>query len=43
MIQQEVPVDEETFKILRYLSGMGWWAILAVILIIVVLYKKFKK
>ena len=43
MIQNDIPVDEETYTIFRYLSGMGFWLILAVILIVVVLYKKFRK
>ncbi len=43
MLQNDIPVEEETYTIFRYLSGMGFWLILAVILIVVVLYKKFKK
>lgn len=43
ILQTEVPVDEDTFTIFKYLSGMGLWLILALILIVVVLYKKFRK
>jgi uncharacterized membrane protein YukC len=43
MMQHQVPVEEETYTIFRYLSGMGWWAILAVALIAVFIYYKFKK
>lgn len=40
---KEVPVNEDTFEILTFLSGMGFWLLLAIVLIAVVLYKKFKK
>lgn len=43
MIQSQVPVEEETYMIFRYLSGMGWWAILAIALIGVFIYYKIKK
>lgn len=43
MMQDEVPVSEETFDILRFLSGYGFWLLLAVLLIVVVLIKKFRK
>ena len=43
MIQNDVPVSEETYTIFSFLSGMGLWLILALALIGVVLYKKFKK
>lgn len=43
MIQQDVPVSEDTYNILSFLSGMGLWLILAVVLIGVVIYKKVKK
>lgn len=43
MVQDDIPVNEETYTIFRYLSGMGFWLLLAVALIAVVLYKKFKK
>ena len=43
MSQTEVPVSEETFDILRFLSGYGFWMLLAIALVAVVLYKKFKK
>ena len=43
MVQHEVPVSEETYTIFSFLSGMGMWLILAVALIGVVLWKKFKK
>lgn len=43
MIQNQVPVEEETYTIFRYLSGMGLWAILAVVLIAVFIYYKIKK
>lgn len=43
MVQDDIPVNEDTYTIFRYLSGMGFWLILAIALIAVVLYKKFKK
>jgi hypothetical protein len=36
-------MGENTWEFLSFLSGMGFWLILAIILIAVVLYKKFKK
>jgi len=39
----DTPVNEDAFEILTFLSGMGFWLILAVVLVAVVLYKKFKK
>lgn len=43
MVQNDVPVSEETYTIFSFLSGMGFWLLLAVALIVVVLYKKFRK
>ncbi len=43
MVQNDIPVSEETYNIFSFLSGMGLWIILAVALVGVVLYKKFKK
>lgn len=43
MVQQDVPVSEETYTILSFLSGMGLWLILAIALIGVFVYKKFRK
>lgn len=43
MIQEGMPGNEDTWEVLSYLSGMGFWLILAIILIVVVLYKKFRK
>jgi hypothetical protein len=43
MTQENVPVSEETFDLLRFLSGYGFWLILAIALIAVVAYKKFRK
>lgn len=43
MAQNDIPVSDETYSILSFLSGMGFWLILAVALIAVVLYKKFRK
>ena len=40
---KEAPVNENTFEILTFLSGTGFWLILAIVLIAVVLYKKFRK
>ena len=40
---KEAPINENTFEILTFLSGMGFWLLLAIVLITVVLYKKFKK
>ncbi|WP_262711694.1 hypothetical protein [Antarcticibacterium arcticum] len=43
MVQQDVPVSEDTYNILSFLSGMGLWLILAVVLIGGVIFKKLKK
>jgi hypothetical protein len=43
MIQNEVPVSETTYDIFTFLSGMGFWILVALALIGVFLYKKFKK
>lgn len=43
MTQNEVPVSESTYDVFTFLSGMGFWIIVAMALIGVVLYKKFKK
>lgn len=40
---QNNPVDEETFGVLSFISGTGFWLLIAVALVVVVLYKKFKK
>lgn len=40
---KQAPVNEDTFEILTFLSGMGFWLILAILLVGVVLYRKFKK
>lgn len=42
MSQNDVPVNEETFDILSFLSGQGMWMLLGLALIAVVIYKKFK-
>lgn len=42
-MQQDVPISDETYGILTFLSGYGFWLLLAIALIAVVLYKKFKK
>ena len=39
----ETPVDQNTFELLTFLSGTGFWILLAIVLIAVVLYKKFRK
>ena len=43
MTQNDVPVSESTYDIFTFLSGMGFWILVAIALIAVVLYKKFKK
>ena len=43
MTQNEVPVSETTYDIFSFLSGMGFWILLAVALIGVFAYKKLKK
>lgn len=43
MMQNEVPVSEEAFDLMRFLSGYGFWLLIAVLLIVVVLVKKFRK
>lgn len=42
-MQNEVPVNEETFDLLRFLSGYGFWLLVVILLIIVLLIKKFRK
>lgn len=42
-MQEDLPVNEETFDLLRFLSGYGFWLLLAIMLVVVVLYKKFRK
>jgi len=36
-------MDQDTWEFLSFLSGMGFWLILALILIGVFIYKKFRK
>ncbi len=36
-------MENDTWEFLSFLSGMGFWILLAIILIVVVLYKKSKK
>jgi hypothetical protein len=36
-------MDQDTWEFFSFLSGMGFWLILAIILIGVVAYKKFRK
>lgn len=36
-------MDSEAWDFFQFMSGMGFWLILAVVLVIVVIYKKFKK
>ncbi len=43
MTQNEVPVSEDAFDIFTFLSGMGLWIILALVLVGVVVYQKLKK
>jgi len=43
MTQNEVPVSESTYDVFTFLSGMGFWILVAIALIAVVLYKKFEK
>ncbi|WP_255702482.1 hypothetical protein [Salinimicrobium sediminilitoris] len=43
MRQEDLPVNEETFDILRFLSGYGWWLMIALLLVVVVLIKKTRK
>lgn len=43
MVQDDIPVSDDTYTIFSYLSGMGLWLIIALVLIGVVLYKKFRK
>ena len=43
MTQNDVPVSESTYDVFTFLSGMGFWILVAIALIGVVLYKKFKK
>lgn len=43
MNPDQTSVDGEAWEVLSFLSGMGFWLILAVILIALVLYKKFRK
>lgn len=43
MSQSDLPVNEETFDLMRFLSGYGFWLLIAILLIVVVLVKKFRK
>ncbi|MDX1603104.1 MAG: hypothetical protein R3209_08515 [Salinimicrobium sediminis] len=43
MMQDEVPVSEDAFDIMRFLSGYGFWLLIAILLIVVVAFKKFRK
>ncbi|WP_262489274.1 hypothetical protein [Gillisia sp. CAL575] len=43
MTQNEVPVSETTYDVFSFLSGMGFWILIALALIGVFLYKKLKK
>ena len=43
MKQNEVPVSETTYDIFSFLSGMGFWILIAIALIGVFVYKKLKK
>lgn len=43
MTQNEVPVSETTYDIFSFLSGMGFWILIAIALIGVFVYKKLKK
>lgn len=43
MMQENVPINEETFDILTFLSGYGFWLLLAIALVVLVIYKKMKK
>jgi len=43
MTQNEVPVSETTYDIFSFLSGMGFWILIAIALIGVFIYKKLKK
>jgi len=36
-------MEQDTWEFLSFLSGMGFWILLAIILIVVVLYKKFRR
>lgn len=36
-------MDQDTWEVFSFLSGMGFWLLLALILIGVFLYKKFRK
>lgn len=42
-MQNEVPIDNEAFDFWTFLSGNGWWLLLALALIVVFLYQKFRK
>lgn len=43
MIQNDVPVSDEAFDIMRFLSGYGFWLLIAILLIVVVFIKKSRK
>ena len=42
-MQKEVPLNDDAFDVLSFLSGYGFWLLLAVALVILVVYKKLKK
>lgn len=42
MSQDEIPINEETFDILKFLSGQGMWLLIGLAVVVVVVYKKFR-
>lgn len=41
-MQKDVPIDDQTFDLLRFLSGHGWWLLIAIALVFLFIYKKVK-
>lgn len=42
MSQDDIPVSEDTFDILSFLSGQGMWLLIGLAVVVVVVYEKFK-
>lgn len=43
MMREDVPIDDQTFEVLRFLSGHGWWLLIAIALVFLFIYKKTKQ
>lgn len=41
-MQNDVPIDDQVFDLLKFLSGHGWWLLIAIALVFLFIYKKVK-